>query len=174
MLFKDITVLDENLEIREHAYVTVEDGKVASISESAPSNYKGEVYEGSGKLLMSGFYNAHAHSPMALMRGYGENLKLQDWLNKRIFPFEDKLTGEDVYNGTMLCMAESFRYGIVSTSDMYYFCNDMARAVIESGAKANISRSIVNFGGKNPAELAAMKECEKLYSEFHGAGGGRV
>ncbi|MBQ9708658.1 MAG: amidohydrolase [Firmicutes bacterium] len=174
MLFKDITVLDETLEVREHAYVTVEDRKIASISESAPTDYKGEVYEGSGKLLMSGFYNAHAHSPMALMRGYGENLKLQDWLNKRIFPFEDKLTGEDVYNGTMLCMAESFRYGIVSTSDMYYFCDDMARAVIESGAKANISRSIVNFGGKNPAELAAMKECEKLYSEFHGAGEGRV
>ena len=68
---------------------------------------------------------------MTLMRGYGENMVLQDWLNKKIFPFEDKLTGEAVYWATMLAMAESFRFGIVSTSDMYYFCEEMARAYDE-------------------------------------------
>ena len=54
---------------------------------------------------------------------------LQDWLSKRIFPFEDKLYPEAVYWSTMLAMAESLKFGIVSTSDMYYFCEDMARAV---------------------------------------------
>ena len=51
---------------------------------------------------------------------------LQDWLNKRIFPFEDKLDGNAVYWGTLLTMAESLRFGIVSTSDMYYFIDEMA------------------------------------------------
>ena len=59
-----------------------------------PERDFGEIYDGSGKLLMPAFYNAHAHSPMGLMRGYGENLSLQDWLNTRIFPFEDKLYDE--------------------------------------------------------------------------------
>lgn len=174
MLFTDITVLDENLKVRENCYVAVDKDRISYIGDTMPDEYNGRVYDGSGKLLMSGFYNAHAHSPMALMRGYGENLNLQDWLNKRIFPFEDKLDGEAVYNGTMLCMAESFRYGIVSTSDMYYFCEDMARAVLECGAKANISRSIVNFAGIDPGKLPSMKEAEELYGRFHNTGAGRL
>lgn len=174
MLFEKITILDEDLQIREDQYVEVKGDRITYIGEQKPSEYEGPVYSGRGRLLMSGFYNAHAHSPMALMRGYGENMKLQDWLNKRIFPFEDKLDGEAVYNGTMLCMAESFRYGIVSTSDMYYFCEDMARAVSDSGAKGNISRSIVNFTGKDPAELSTFKEAEDLYRNYHGSAEGRI
>ena len=57
-------------------------------------------------------------------------MSLQDWLTKRIFPFEDKLNGEAVYAGMLLGIAESLRFGIVSTTDMYYFCDDMARAVL--------------------------------------------
>ncbi|MBQ0078346.1 MAG: amidohydrolase [Eubacterium sp.] len=174
MLFTNIKILDENFQVRDNCYVAVEGDKISYIGEEMPQEYTGRVYDGTGKLLMSGFYNAHAHSPMALMRGYGENLPLQRWLNERIFPFEDKLDGEAVYNGTMLCMAESFRYGIVSTSDMYYFCEEMAQAVIESGAKANISRSIVNFGGADPKGLVSMREAEDLYRKCHNAGSGRV
>ena len=105
MLFTNITVLDEELKVRENCYVAVEEDRISYIGDSMPDEYNGRVYDGSGKLLMSGFYNAHAHSPMALMRGYGENLKLQDWLNTKIFPFEDKLDSQAVYNGTLLCMA---------------------------------------------------------------------
>lgn len=174
MLFTNIMILDENFNVRPNCYVAVDGDKIVYIGETMPQEYTGRVYDGTGKLLMSGFYNTHAHSPMALMRGYGENLPLQRWLNERIFPFEDKLDGEAVYNGTMLCMAESFRYGIVSTSDMYYFCEDVAQAVLESGAKANISRSIVNFGGADPKGLVSMREAEDLYRKCHNAGGGRV
>ena len=60
----------------------------------------GEIYDGTGKVLMPGFYNAHGHSPMCLMRGYGENLPLDRWLNEKIFPFEDKLYNEAVYWST--------------------------------------------------------------------------
>ena len=140
MLFSGITILDENFEIQNDMYVGVEGKKIDYVGKSMPRKNYGEVISGAGRLLMPGFYNAHAHSPMALMRGYGEGLKLQEWLNDRIFPFEAKLDGNAVYWGTMLCMAESLRFGIVSTSDMYYFVEDMARAVADSGAKNNISR----------------------------------
>ena len=90
MLFKQINILDENLKLQEDCYVAVRNGKIVSISAQRPAGEWEREYDGRGKLLMSGFYNAHAHSPMTLMRGYGENLKLQDWLNKKIFPFEAK------------------------------------------------------------------------------------
>lgn len=176
MLFKNITILDENLDVRSNMYVGVRGGRIDYIEAVPPAAWTdyGKVYDGRGKLLMSGFYNSHAHSPMSLLRGYGENLALQDWLNTRIFPFEDKLTGEAVYWGTMLSMAESLRFGIVSSTDMYYFCDDMAKAVLESGAKNNISRGIVSFGDEELWETEKFKECSSFFRQFHNAGDGRV
>lgn len=174
MLFKNITILDEKLDVKENMYVAVEAGKIDYIGSERPDHDYGEEYEGKGRLLMPGFYNAHAHSPMALMRGYGENLALQDWLGTRIFPFEAKLSSNAVYWGTLLCMAESLRFGIVSTSDMYYFVADMAKAVLYSGAKNNISRSIVNFDGSDFDSMESVDEMKKAVRELNGAGNGRV
>lgn len=174
MLFTNISILNENLEIEKDRYVLIKDGKIAYIGGEMPTQTYNKVYNGKGKLMMSGFFNAHGHSPMSLMRGYGENLSLQDWLNKKIFPFEDQLDGDAVYWATMLSMAESLRYGIICTSDMYYFCEDMARAVIDSGAKANISRSIVNFTGAVPDEMESFGEMKELYKNYHGAADGRI
>ena len=174
MLFEDITILDEELEVKEHMYVGVKDSFIDYIGESRPQEDYGEVYDGRGRLLMSAFYNAHSHHPMTLLRGYGENLSLSDWLNKRIFPFEDRLYPDAVYYGTLLGMAESIRFGIVSSSDMYYFCEDIARAVMESGAKSNISRSIVFFGDGSMKNDERYIEAENLIKNFHGADDGRI
>lgn len=174
MLFKNITILNENLEIKKEQYVSVKGDKIEYIGDKPPEDVSGREYDGKGKLLMSGFYNAHAHSPMTLMRGYGENMALQDWLTKKIFPFEDKLDSNAVYWGTMLAMAESLRYGIVSTSDMYYFCEDMAEAVAECGAKSNISRSITNITGEDPQSLVSMKENREFYEKYNNTAGGRI
>ncbi|MGF6374973.1 5-methylthioadenosine/S-adenosylhomocysteine deaminase [Clostridiales Family XIII bacterium PM5-7] len=174
MLFKEITIVDEAFKIKEGMYVGITDDKIDYIGDKMPEKNYGEVYLGKNRLLMPGFFNAHAHSPMALMRGYGENLVLQDWLTKRIFPFEDKLDGNAVYWGTMLCMAESIRFGIVSSSDMYYFIPNMVQAVLDSGAKGNISRSIVNFTGEAFAELKSVEETRDAIAQFHGIGNGRI
>ena len=136
MLFNNITILDENFQIKENCYVGIENEYIKYIGDNKPLEDFGEEFDGKGKLLMPGFVNSHAHSPMTLLRGYGENMALQDWLFKKIFPFEDHLTGESVYYATLLAMAESLRFGIVSSSDMYYFMDDMAKAIIDSGAKA--------------------------------------
>lgn len=174
MLFKNITILNENLDVKKEQYVFVRGDRIEYIGDKPPAEVCGREFDGKGKLLMSGFYNAHAHSPMTLMRGYGENMALQDWLTKKIFPFEDKLDGNAVYWGTMLAMAESLRYGIVSTSDMYYFCEDMAAAVAESGAKSNISRSVTNIMGEVPKRLVSMKENRDFYERYHNTAGGRI
>ena len=174
MLFSNITILDEELNVKENQYELIKDDRVAYIGDERPQEVSGREIDGKGRLLMSGFFNAHAHSPMTLMRGYGENMVLQDWLTKKIFPFEDKLTGEAVYWGTMLAMAESLKFGIVSTSDMYYFCDDMARAVADSGTKNNISRSIANPMGADVSRLESFDEMKHFYREFNDAADGRI
>ncbi len=174
MLFKQITILDEDFNSREAMYVGIRGDRIEYIGETMPEEDYGQVYEGAGKLLMSGFFNSHAHTPMTLMRGYGENLTLQDWLTKRIFPFEGHLTGDDVYYATLLGIAESLRFGIVSTTDMYYFCDRMAEAFIECGAKANIGRGITCFTDEDLKNLPAYQESKDLYEQYNESGGGRI
>ena len=174
MLFNNITVLNEKLKIEKNRYVLITEDRISYIGSEPPQEYHGREVDGKGKLLMSGFFNAHAHSPMTLMRGYGENMILQDWLTKKIFPFEDKLYGEAVYWGTMLAMAESLRFGIVSTSDMYYFCDDMAKAVMDSQTKNNISRSIANPAGISVNELESFEEMKRFFRDFNNAADGRI
>lgn len=174
MLFKNITILDENIVKKENQYVGIEKDKIVFIGDSMPEKDFGEVYEGKGKLLMSGFYNSHAHSAMTLMRGFGENLGLQEWLEHRIFPFESKLSSNAVYWGTMLAMAESLRFGIVSTTDMYYFCDDMIKAILESGCKNNNARGVVNFTDADLKNLDAYKEMSTTFENYHNAGDGKI
>lgn len=177
MLFKNITILDENFDVRDNVYVGIKGEIIDYIDTAKPKEDYGEAYDGKGKLLMSGFYNSHAHTPMTLMRGYGENMSLQDWLTERIFPFEEKLSGEAVYAGMLLGIAESLRFGIVSTTDMYYFCDDMARAVLESGVKNNLGRGIVNFSADADFDfegLQGFQETKRLFTTYHNEGNGRL
>lgn len=174
MLFKNISILDENFEIKHHMNVGTDGVHIDYIGSELPEKDYGRVYEGEGKLLMCAFYNAHGHSAMALMRGYGENMVLQDWLNKRIFPFEDKLDSNSVYWGTLLSMAESMRFGIVSTSDMYYFIDDMVKATLDSGMKGNISRAIVNFDDSDVWQLPSMQEMKRTFEAYHNTEGERI
>jgi 5-methylthioadenosine/S-adenosylhomocysteine deaminase len=111
---------------------------------------------------------------MTLMRGYGENLDLHNWLRDMIFPFEAQMRGEDAYWGTMLGIAESLRFGIVSATDMYNFCDDMARAYIETGMKANIGRALLAFDDRDMQAQPSYAEAEALIRDYHGAGEGRI
>ncbi|MDR3305856.1 MAG: amidohydrolase [Clostridiales Family XIII bacterium] len=184
MLFQNAAVLDEDFSVVYDRFVWIDGPRIAYIGAAPPvlgtgaaagSDSFGEVIDGGGLLLMPGFYNAHTHSPMSLLRGYGENMQLSDWLENRIFPFEDRLTGGDVYWATLLSMAESFAHGIISSSDMYYHCEDILRAACESGAKMNISRGLSFFGeGFDLAAYGPYAESRKLYYENHGAAGGRI
>ena len=174
MLFKDITIIDENYETRKNMYVGTSGDIIAYISDVMPEESYGEVYSGKGKVLLPAFVNSHSHAAMTLMRGYGENMSLDNWLFSRVFPFEEKLNSEAVYWGTALSMAESIRFGIVSSTDMYYFCEDVVRAVLDAGAKANVSRSISHFTDDDLYDSYRFKETESLYRNFNGAGEGKI
>lgn len=173
MLFKEITIADENLNIREGVDVLIRDDVISRIGTDIPGEGE-EIYDGRNKLLIPAFVDAHAHLPMSLMRGYGENLSLSDWLNRRIFPFEAHLDGNAVYWASMLSIAEGIRFGIVSFSDMYYFSDEVARAVIHSGAKANISRAATQFDDDDIWEKPFFREAAQLYKDYNGAADGRI
>ena len=174
MLFKDITIIDETFQVKEGMYVGVKERRIDYIGETAPEKSYGQVYSGGGKLLMNAFYNAHAHTPMTTMRGYGENLPLSDWLNRKIFPFEAKQKDQDIYYGMLLGIAEMLRFGIVSTTDMYMYGESMAKAVLETGVKSNMGFGMVCFDDRDFYELAEYKLTKYMFEQYHNEGDGRL
>lgn len=174
MLFSNIDILDENLAYRKNCYVGVKDQHITYIGTTKPEEDFGEVYDGSGRLLMAGFVNAHSHSAMTLMRGYAENMALSDWLHKQIFPFEAQLDSEAIYYGTMLAAAEMLRFGIVSTTDMYFDAEANRQAVLDSGIKMNFSVSTTCFDERGARELPACQEAMAALKTCHNAADGRM
>lgn len=175
MLFENINVLKADGTYLPAQYVGIRDARIAWVSPEPPQEDFGERVNGAGRLLIPGLYNAHTHVAMTLMRGYGEELPLQSWLFDRIFPFEDKLYAEAVYWGSLLGMAEMLATGTVSFTDMYYFCEETAKAALECGIKANIGRGISCFDEtKKFHQLPAYTELKELISAYHGAGDGQL
>lgn len=155
--------------------VGITDDKISYVGTEPPTEKYDQIIDGKGNLLFSGFYNSHCHAAMTLFRGYGEDLPLDRWLNERIFPAEDRLTEHSVYTGTMLAIAEMLAGGIVSFSDMYMFEDTIARAVMESGIKANLARSIVSFDeNEDPKQSFRFLEGTQLAREYHLADNGRI
>ncbi len=103
-------------------------------AEDGQSRWDREIDCG-GNLLMPGFKNAHTHSGMTLLRSYADDLPLQDWLFKQVFPIEDKMDGEMVYHLTKLAVLEYLTSGITSIFDMYLTPETTAKACVDMGMR---------------------------------------
>lgn len=121
--------------------------------------------DGRGGILMPGFYNAHCHGAMTLVRGVGSDLNLMDWLHK-IWPIEDGLTPEIVYWGTQQATMEMLRRGTVGYGDMYFFEETVGQAALDSGIRVNLARGCM--------EKDEVDSVEGMYRDWHGQGRGRV
>ncbi len=175
MIFENIAVLKADGTYLPSCYVGIQGAYIRYVGKTPPAGDYGERIDGRNRVLLPGFVNAHTHVAMTLMRGYGEDLPLQSWLFDRIFPFEDKLYPQAVYWGSMLGIAEMLMTGTTSFTDMYYFCEDTVRAVVECGIKANIGRGISCFDAdKRLVDLPAYSETKALIAQYHGAEDGRI
>ncbi len=176
-LFSNVTVvtMDEELRVLFAAFVGVTDGKISYLSRKAPEEQPKEIINGEGMVLMPGLINCHTHLPMSPLRGYADDVSLQSWLNDYIFPREDRLDGRCVKAASLLSIAECLRFGTTSVSDMYYFCDEIAEAVAESGIKANLSRATTLFGEEFDFETdIRCQEMLALREKWHGYDNNRI
>lgn len=158
ILYKNISLADENFEIKNNMYLGIKGEVIDYVGEIAPCEEYEVVRDGKGLVAIPAFYNIHTHLPMVLLRGYAENLALSDWLNTRVFPFEAQITGEDIYHATLLAQAELLRFGCVSSTEMYFKLPYLFKANEESGLKMNASNAIVCFGNTDITSLGEYKE----------------
>ncbi|BBI34086.1 amidohydrolase [Cohnella abietis] len=130
-----------------------------------------EVIQGDGMVAMPGLINAHQHTPMSLLKGFSDDLKLMDWLDKKMLPAEARMTPDDIYWGSKLSMAEMIKSGTTAFADMYIHMNEIATAVAKVGMRASLTRGLVflqDDGGKR------LEEALDLVENWNGKADGRI
>jgi 5-methylthioadenosine/S-adenosylhomocysteine deaminase len=143
-----IPIIPKNI-LLEHQAVMIQAGEIVafcSISEALQHFQANEVIQLSEHVLLPGFINLHTHAAMNLMRGLADDLPLMPWLEKHIWPAEQKVLSENfVYDGTLLACAEMLRGGITTFNDMYFYPESAAKASIKAGMRANIGLVVLEF-----------------------------
>jgi 5-methylthioadenosine/S-adenosylhomocysteine deaminase len=119
-------------------------------------------------MLLPGLVNAHTHAAMNVFRNSADDLLFNDWLFGRVMPMEDKLCGEDCYWGTQLACLEMIATGTTSFIDMYYFTDDVTRAVDESGMRAVMSRGLSGDKSDPATAEAKLREAVDVYEKWKG------
>ena len=172
----DILLFENGIyNVIKNAYLAVNGDRIAYIGKDMPDGKFDTVKDMTGKLIMSGLYNCHNHCPMVLLRGVGSDLPLNEWLFNKVFPIEDKLTAEEIYAGTNLALLEMLACGTVSFSDMYFEPQVTAKAVAESGMKANLTRPVQSFDpNEEPKDSFRIAQSLELYDEWNKAENDRI
>lgn len=166
LLIRDVEVGRARVNIR------VENGRIAAIGAGLGGEAE-IVIEGGGAVALPGLYNTHTHAAMALLRGYADDMPLQQWLSTKIWPLEAHLTGEDVYWGTKLACLEMIRSGTVAFNDMYFFMEDAARAVDEMGMKAQLAYGFIDLFDEEKREKE-IRATEKTVAAIKNRGNPRI
>jgi len=97
-------------------------------------------------ILIPGLINLHTHAAMTLMRGLADDIPLMEWLNRHIWPTENRHVNADfVLDGTYLACAEMIRGGITCFNDMYFFPEACAEAVLVAGMRAALGMIVIDF-----------------------------
>ncbi|MEK5255756.1 amidohydrolase [Paenibacillus sp. FSL F4-0125] len=155
-------------------YMTIEDDLITYIGKEEPLMEEGvQVVDGSRLLFMPGLVNTHGHAAMSLLRGYGDDLALQVWLQEKMWPMEEKFTGEDVYWGTSLSVLEMLKGGTTTFLDMYDHMDRVAEVVELSGIRSVLMRGVI---GLCPEEVQNHKLAEAISfaRNWHGKADGRI
>lgn len=170
ILIKDTTILSDKI---KKASILIVDNTIEEISNDLSVTDASKVIDGTNKITMPGLVNTHSHVAMTLLRGVGDDEELQTWLNDYIWPKEAKLDEKLVYAGSKLAMAEMIKTGTTTFNDMYFYMEETAKAVEESGIRGVLGYGMIDLfdDEKRKQEIKATKN---LIKNSHNTANGRV
>ena len=142
------------------------DGRFVSL-DAAPGAEAAMVIDAEGLAILPAFYNTHTHAAMTLMRGYGDDRPLHEWLEQWVWPYEDSLGAKDIRRGSEIAIREMISTGTVFFNDMYFFIDETIDLVKASGMRAAIGVTLMDNHPKalrdeKSALVRAWKDSERL------------
>ena len=168
-----IVTMDGPRRILEDGAVAVKGDEILAVASRAELESKYQpatTIDARGGLVLPGFINGHTHVPMTLFRGLHDDVTLNDWLYKYIFPAEAKNVNEEFVRwGTRLAAAEQIRGGVTTFADMYYFEDAVAEETKAAGMRGVLGETFIDFPAPdNKSEAEALAYTEKFLKKWQG------
>jgi 5-methylthioadenosine/S-adenosylhomocysteine deaminase len=169
-----IVTMDAAYHVYENGFVAVRGDRIVAIgdgSSGGASRFRArQTINAAGRAILPGLINTHTHIPMVLFRGIADDLQLQEWLEKFIFPAEAKnVDRQFVASGTRLGLAEMIRGGTTTYVDMYYFEDEIARETKKAGVRAVLGETVLDFPAPdNKTWSAALAYTERFLQQWKG------
>ena len=173
ILIKNALILSPNINFEERQSLLIKDDIIAQIAPEIDESGVDKIIDANEKILLPGLINTHTHLSMTLFRGLADDLSLDSWLNDHIWPMEANLNGDYCYIGALLGAVELIKSGTTTFSDMYFYMEDVARAVDEAGIRAVLSYGMIDFGDAEKRENE-IKENLTLFENCNGMADGRI
>ena len=168
-----VVTMDGGRAIYQDGSVAVRGDSIVAVGprDEVEARYHGaQVLDARGRLVLPGFINGHTHVPMTLFRGIHDDVTLNDWLYKYIFPAEAKNVNEDFVRwGTRLAAAEQIRAGVTTFADMYYFEDAVAEETKAAGMRGVLGETFIDFPAPdNKSEAEMLAYTEKFLKRWQG------
>jgi 5-methylthioadenosine/S-adenosylhomocysteine deaminase len=168
-----IVTMDAARRVIDDGAVAVLSGKIVAVGKRADISRRytaRETIDATGRVVMPGLINGHTHAPMTLFRGLADDLDLNEWLTKYIFPAEAKNVNEEfVRAGTRLGLAEMIRGGTTTYCDMYYFESAIAEETARAGMRGVLGETVIDFPvADNKTWEQAMAYTERFVAKWKG------
>jgi 5-methylthioadenosine/S-adenosylhomocysteine deaminase len=168
-----IVTMDQTRRIIEDGGIAITNGRIVGIGPRAEierAYTSRQRVSATGRVLTPGLINGHTHIPMVLFRGLADDLDLQEWLTKYIFPAEAKnVTEEFVRVGARLGLAEMIRGGTTTYCDMYYFEDAIADETAKAGVRGVLGETIIDFPvADNKTHAEGMAYVERFVARWKG------
>ena len=173
ILIKNAFILSPNTNFEGKQSLLIKDDVISEIAPQIDESDVDKVIDATGKILLPGLINTHTHLSMTLFRGLADDLSLDSWLNDHIWPMEANLNGDYCYIGALLGAVELIKSGTTTFSDMYFYMEDVARAVDEAGIRAVLSYGMIDFGDEEKRKNE-IRENLTLFENCNGMADGRI
>ena len=172
-----IVTMNEKMDVLFGAFLGIEDGRIASITKTAPEGQPKTIIDGTGMVVMPGLINCHTHLATTALRSYCDDLSAHEALDAQLLK-EDKMDSRSAKASALLGIAECLRFGVTSVSDLYYYPAATAEAVAESGIKANLALSSYRYIDQNEEfDFDTDEQCQelvKVVEKWHNFEDGRI
>lgn len=171
ILLKDASLLNEQAECIRHQNVYIRDGKIIKIADKDLDRgltRPEEIIECGNYYVSPGLANLHVHTAMNIFKGIAEDVTADAWFNEKIWPYESKMTDEDVYIGTLLGIAEMLNNGVTVFADHYFGEEQVLKAVKETGIRGDLAPTVFGAAPDFPERLEQVSRFISAHREDSG------
>ena len=154
---KLISMSENREKIIDGIDILIENNLIKKIDKKIQETVE-KIIDATGKIVMPGLINTHAHISMSIFRETVDGYKTQEWLEKKIWPMEEKLTEKDAYYASMLSFIEMIQNGTTTINDMYYLQNATLKGALDTGVRVQLTRTIMDSDGNGEKRINELKE----------------